>query len=317
MKKLFIIGNGFDLAHSLPTKYEDFRKYLVEKYPEATSDEVVVPYRIYLPDGGYKYDDTQVVSLLLCLIGIAEELGDEWNDFEASLGKMEYSLCFDDLDDVYDRNGEINPRHTANNNEDRAAEINGALRLIENYFSDWVNTIKITNAFGLREIKNFKDLINPDTDIFLTFNYTKTLEVLYEVKDVLHIHGTQNENDDLVFGHGNDDDIGEALALHHFGAHNEIHELHRELRKPTEIVIDVIKFFFDRIISENICSIYFFGFSFSEVDIPYVYEICRSIKNKPYVVCYLNEYDSPEERKRFSGILRKSGFKGDIRLYHI
>lgn len=28
MKRLFIIGNGFDIAHNLPTKYADFKKFL-------------------------------------------------------------------------------------------------------------------------------------------------------------------------------------------------------------------------------------------------------------------------------------------------
>lgn len=28
MKRLFIIGNGFDLAHGIHSSYEDFRKYL-------------------------------------------------------------------------------------------------------------------------------------------------------------------------------------------------------------------------------------------------------------------------------------------------
>lgn len=32
MKKLFIIGNGFDIAHCLLTSYEDFKKYLCNEY---------------------------------------------------------------------------------------------------------------------------------------------------------------------------------------------------------------------------------------------------------------------------------------------
>lgn len=32
MKNLYIIGNGFDLAHSLPTKYSNFKEYLISKY---------------------------------------------------------------------------------------------------------------------------------------------------------------------------------------------------------------------------------------------------------------------------------------------
>ena len=30
-KTLFVIGNGFDIAHGLPTKYSDFRDYLMQK----------------------------------------------------------------------------------------------------------------------------------------------------------------------------------------------------------------------------------------------------------------------------------------------
>ena len=32
--QLFIIGNGFDRAHDLPTTYWDFRTYLQQMYPE-------------------------------------------------------------------------------------------------------------------------------------------------------------------------------------------------------------------------------------------------------------------------------------------
>ena len=32
MTKLFIIGNGFDLAHGMKTRYSDFRDYLIDEY---------------------------------------------------------------------------------------------------------------------------------------------------------------------------------------------------------------------------------------------------------------------------------------------
>ena len=34
MKRLFIIGNGFDLHHNLPTGLNDFRKYMARCFPE-------------------------------------------------------------------------------------------------------------------------------------------------------------------------------------------------------------------------------------------------------------------------------------------
>ena len=38
MDKLYIIGNGFDCAHGLPTKYSDFRKYVVSQIPDGSED---------------------------------------------------------------------------------------------------------------------------------------------------------------------------------------------------------------------------------------------------------------------------------------
>ena len=34
MGSLFIIGNGFDLAHGLPTAYKIFRRYILNQYPD-------------------------------------------------------------------------------------------------------------------------------------------------------------------------------------------------------------------------------------------------------------------------------------------
>ena len=35
MSTLFIIGNGFDIAHGIPTKYSDFREFILGMYPNA------------------------------------------------------------------------------------------------------------------------------------------------------------------------------------------------------------------------------------------------------------------------------------------
>lgn len=40
MNRLVIIGNGFDLAHGLPTRYEDFINWYWDKRVELLSKEV-------------------------------------------------------------------------------------------------------------------------------------------------------------------------------------------------------------------------------------------------------------------------------------
>lgn len=35
MAGIFIAGNGFDIAHGIPTKYSEFRKYIISRYPDA------------------------------------------------------------------------------------------------------------------------------------------------------------------------------------------------------------------------------------------------------------------------------------------
>ena len=86
MKNLFIIGNGFDLAHKLPTRYSDFKNYLTKKFPSADTKYVYVPESTIDQDGNEVYNKTEVVSFLLKIISEIE--GDEWNNLETTLGMM-------------------------------------------------------------------------------------------------------------------------------------------------------------------------------------------------------------------------------------
>ena len=42
ISSLFVAGNGFDVAHGIPSKYSDFRSSIIEMYPEVVNlrDEV-------------------------------------------------------------------------------------------------------------------------------------------------------------------------------------------------------------------------------------------------------------------------------------
>lgn len=53
MSKLFIIGNGFDSAHKMPTSYEEFRKYIIGEYELSEHEDEIpeIPDSSLMPDG--------------------------------------------------------------------------------------------------------------------------------------------------------------------------------------------------------------------------------------------------------------------------
>lgn len=302
MKRLFIIGNGFDIAHKLNTKYSAFREYLLEQYPKAIYQYAIIPEPFKTDQGEELFDDEAVVGFLIKIIDEASRLGDEWGDLEDTLGKLDYDSLLDDWDEDNEDDGKYSELYR---NEDNGRLIKEIVIMIKKYFSEWINQIQISNS---KPIKNFENLIDKSNDLFLTFNYTMTLEELYDAKNVIHIHGQQGDN--LVFGHGNSQNHIEHYETEYTGSENYISELHSELRKDTSRVIQQHKNYFKNL--EILDSIYSYGFSFSEVDLVYIKEICQSTTED--TTWYLHEFDKAKcveiQRK-----IRKNGYKGKFDFF--
>lgn len=306
MTRLFIIGNGFDLAHKIKTSYEDFHQYLRKTYPDAKVDEYVQPESTTMPDGGESYDDDEVVGFLSTIITNAEPEGDNWSDLERSLGLF-------DLDEYFDgwiQDEDENPYHEVYRNQDLSAQLVGAVLQITNYFSDWIDTIEIQDVVPLRD---FERLLDREEDLFLTFNYTRTLEDLYDAMNVCHIHGVQGSK--LWFGHGNDTDYYEEHMSRYIGSEDSLQDMQHRLRKNTSEAMKVNRDFFNRL-TESVDRIYSFGFSFSEVDLVYIEEVCRRLATAN-VTWYLNDYDDETSRQQFEQVIKSCGFKGQFDTYHI
>ena len=304
MKKLFIIGNGFDIAHGLPTRYSDFQDYLMENYPEASDEYLSVPESIIMPDGSEKYNDDEVVGFLLKIITEAEATGEKWSDLENTLGLLDFDECFDDWDYEEDEN----EGHEVYRNEQISGDISGSVRMIKEYFKDWIETIDLSNA----EInQNFYNLIDHNNDLFLTFNYTETLEYIYGAKNVYHIHGRQGG--DLVLGHGNHMDYYDEHMTRNIGSENYLSELQATLKKDTEVVINKNKSLF-KILSE-VEQIYSYGFSFSDVDMVYIKEICNASQTNN-ITWYIHDYDS-EKFDSFREKIINYGFKGKFNMFKV
>lgn len=183
---------------------------------------------------------------------------------------MNYGSCFLDTTS-YDKDGDENIFHTSYNNQDIASNIMECIPYIKNFFTSWIESIKVNT--GNKKLC-FSNLINPNDDYFFSFNYTKTLEHLYSVKNICHIHGTVGEN--LIFGHGNNNDNSEKYMADNIGTESIFSDIDRLLKKDTFTAIMNNKCFFKEISKKNISKIYTYGFSFAEVDLPYISEILEN-----------------------------------------
>src|SRR5574344_2187135 len=274
MTNLFIIGNGFDIAHGMKTKYSDFRNFLIKTYLDGHYDEenfANIPQWFQLPDGDIEYSKEDVVNTTIRILDQAE--GDLWKNIETSLGVLDFDEYFDDYD-INDKNIDYSLKETYNNNEDNANNLCGALEKIPLYFQDWVANINPAKVIN----KDFQELIDSNNDLFLTFNYTNTLEKIYNAKNVCHIHGDVKNN--IYFGHGNTKDKTNEYEIKYFGAERELINLQNELLKDVNSAYNNHLDFFNKlktISNSTQINIYSFGFSFSSVDSFYLKKICELI----------------------------------------
>lgn len=303
-----MIGNGFDIAHDLPTSYEAFHEYLKKEYPDADCPEGFLPEYREGPDGEGYFKTNEEVGFIENVISAVE--GEKWSDLEKTLGNLDYDEYFDDWTE---EDEDDNPFHEVYRNEDIANSISMLIRNIPAYFTEWINTIDLKHVVGKFA---FWSLINSGKCHFLTFNYTETLEKIYVCKDVCHIHGVVGAK--LLLGHGNNTDYYDEYMTRHTGSEGTLSELYQSLKKDTDGALKHNHLFFDGL-SEEIHEVYSYGFSFADVDLIYIREICRRIKTET-VTWFLNDYNcalnSPEYWK-LEKKLRKCGFKGTVLTFHV
>lgn len=312
MANLFIIGNGFDLAHNMKTQYSDFRKYLIKigiledvEYSDNMFCEI--PEYSIAPDGDELFNETEAIKTIITCI---DKVGNApWKNIEKSLGVIDYSPFFQTFG-LYD--GE-KIQHEYNRNEASATNLYKVLKQIHNYFYYWLDTIEPASE----PLSDFQNMINAQNDLFLNFNYTKTLETIYGVKNICHIHGFIGD-EKIYLGHGNDKFDSEYYSKHHFGSEYTLRHLHEELKKNTEEAYDKNKEFFKEIIKLNKqdnFTIFTYGFSFSDVDEFYLNKIFRNIDTSK-VILSMNDFDK-DKLEDFKQTAKRCGYEGKFSTFHI
>lgn len=315
MNKLFIIGNGFDIAHKIESSYEHFRQYLITLLENVSK-------RNYK---GYDFTDNSIITsdytrcpendllTILYFISNAEYLNSgntEWKYIEKSVGELSY----DDFSWLYVDESADDKEYRANwINEDIFSPYIEILTGIPKYFEKWVKQVDMSNIFPINDLKPYFD----SKTVFLSFNYTDTLEKLYDVnkKDICYIHGNARRGEHLYFGHGNDltydDYINSIDNSNYFSVADGYSLINDVLRKPVSKIIKEKIDFFKGL--GDIQQVYSYGFSYSSVDEAYIRKVCEYLP--PDAEWYINSFPAESEKECYRNVIKRCGYKGIIKEF--
>ncbi|MBA3023184.1 MAG: bacteriophage abortive infection AbiH family protein [Gammaproteobacteria bacterium] len=259
MSELWVIGNGFDLWHQLPTRYSDFYQFA-----KSTLNEVENYYDHELEHGG------------------------PWCDFENSLGNFLWSEFFDAHNHIDADAEDFRPSFVYGLEDELTEQADQIVEAIKESFREWIQGINISGVVRQLEL--------PDDALFVSFNYTSTLEEIYgiEVERILHLHGRAAVFDDLIFGHGDTiegepelDENGDSNRTMFTDAENAAKYPFHALKKPVPEVLEKNKKFFDSL--EHITEITVVGHSLNRVDLPYFRKLAESAPHAHWRVCCFSE----------------------------
>lgn len=266
MNTLYIIGNGFDLAHGLKTEYTDYRNFLSDKHPEF--------YSFFC-----EHFDTD---------------NEFWAEFEKKLATLKPDHILETYQDYA-----ASPSSPDFQDRDWGAYATEVETHVEKLINKLFTTFKefILNV-QYPELKRAIIEFKQDA-IFLSFNYTRTLELYYNIppEKILFIHGNAYASGhDLILGHDFKSDVfledspppnltkdelerwedymNDKYDFSTELAKQEISKYFELTLKNTDIIIKNNLGFFKNL--HTIDEIHIFGHSLSSVDLPYLHQIKAS-----------------------------------------
>lgn len=281
MRDLIIIGNGFDLAHDLHTRYSDFLEFV----------------------WGNAGDFYEQITKYIC-----ED--DLWNDFENALGSFDDGGLKEMSDSAYLNYDRIHSdyRKAISDELTFSTQISGRL-------CDWIKNVE-TKA---RKVFS-SGLINNENK-YLNFNYTDTLESNYDVfeQNICYLHGKVSRNDGLVIGHRNVFAYTGKKPLfltyeeeqewfeYQMNRNNEDAEKENRISiyfsntyKDTETIIAQNEEFFKSL--QGIKNVYIIGHSLSAIDFPYFQEVHKNVSTE---CCWHITYHSLKDKRNANDFLQK------------
>ncbi len=279
---LYIIGNGFDLHHGIPSGYDKFASYL-------------------------KNEDIDTYNLFEEYFSADEMF---WWEFETRLADFDSDTVMDQASQFLMSYGAEDWSDSGHHDYEYEIErvVEGVSTNMLHHFGNWIRSLSIPDRSEIVKLLN----IDPSSK-FLTFNYTPTLRKIYDVPNIniLHIHGyADNSDTKLVLGHGWT--RGEQESYAHrvnedtdtrvAGGYRIIDGYFSDTFKPTAQIISQEQSFFSGL--SNLDEIRVLGHSLAEVDEPYFDEILKYIDlNKTrWKISYHQKKEEAEEKFSRFGI---------------
>lgn len=269
--KFYIIGNGFDLFHQIPSAYSDFKEFV-------------------------RHEDSDLFNELEYYFN--DEL---WSDFEEMLAYIDADKIVDDATNYLQSYG-VDDWSDAYHH-DYQYEIDRALSVITDQlrkcFLKWVLQLEIPSQPVLNVSRASR---------FLNFNYTPTLEKAYKIKpsNILYVHGRAvNENSLLILGHSrqhtlqssfskeNDEDTDVRVAQ----GNQLLDQYFINTYKNTKQIISENEKYFQSL--KKINEVYVLGHSLSVVDRKYFEKIVSSIEQSAKWHVSYNSDNSKSTRINF------------------
>ncbi|GLT21505.1 hypothetical protein GCM10007933_09570 [Zoogloea oryzae] len=288
---LYIIGNGFDLYHDIPSDYRDFGRYLAA-VDRGTYREVEAYFNV---DNEFWWQFEQQLANFNTCAAI---------DY-ASQFLMPYGA------DIWSDSG----HHDYQYELDRIIE--AISKTLQERFAQWVRQLSIPSLSSC----NTAPLPLDPNALYLSFNYTNTLQRTYGIPDsqILHIHGKASApSDRLILGHGWErsasDSLNHGVDMSEADIRviegNEIVDRYFSATfKPTGQIIADNQTFFSNL--KGIRQVYVMGHSLSEVDAPYYNEIIKNIDSSSvrWMISYrCNPTDTQEKFSNFGVDISLAGF---------
>ncbi|MDO4591757.1 MAG: bacteriophage abortive infection AbiH family protein [Comamonadaceae bacterium] len=248
--QLYVIGNGFDLWHRVPSGFDQFKAYV-----GASDSRIEDDVERYLA-ADESWSDLEVALASLDVDGIIDDMG----QFMGSYG-----------DDDWSDSGHHDFQFEVENVVSRLSS-----ELVAR-FSEWIRSLPIPTSTtpGIPRLRTLDPF-----GAYLNFNYTNTLTELYAIPDerILHIHGKASQpNTELILGHGwkpekrrplHRSEDEEHMDIRLIEAHGILDDYFSRTFKPSERLIRENQSFFCQL--GMVQQVHVLGHSLSDVDLPYL-----------------------------------------------